>query len=159
MVTQWQPLQRWCFHGRLLCFTLLKCKDTILKFCASSKRDIFSFGFCFALADFLSFWSERWSQSQDVHKGFVEKHAKSLPFDLCELLHFKVMSMDFLSSKILKPVSLRMYVSWLGSSLYSNTQVLTEAFHKVVTLSKVHPLESKKLDSTLQLFLSLAGVQ
>lgn len=66
---------------------------------------------------------------------------------------------DFLSSEILKPVFLRMCVFWLGSSLYSNTRVLTEAFHKIVTLSSVHPLESKKLEPTLQLFLSLAEVQ
>lgn len=61
--------------------------------------------------------------------------------------------------EILKPVFLRMYVFWLGSSLCSNTRVLTEAFPKVITLSSGHPLQSKKLEPTLQLFLSLPEVQ
>lgn len=50
-----------------------------------------------------------------------------------------------------------MCVFWLGSSLCSNTQILTEAFPNVEgcdnALSNAHPLEFKKLKYTLQLFL------
>lgn len=120
----------------------------------TSKRAIFSFGFCFALADFLSFWSERWSQSQDVHRGFVEKHAKSLPFDLCELLHFKVTSMetsDFLSSRNTETCFSKDVCLLVGFFLMQQHSGPNWGFSQ--SSNTLHPLESKKLKPTQQLFL------
>lgn len=95
----------------------------------------------------------------------MEKHAKNLPFDLCELLHFKVMSMEtsgFLSSGNNESCLSKDVCLLVGFFLWSNTWILTEALPRAErchnALSDAHPPVSKKLEHTLQLFFYLAEV-
>lgn len=139
----------------LLCWNA---RDTILKLCACNKTALFFLWPFLHIGNFLSFWSERWSWSQDSHRGSAEKHAKVFCLIVVNFYTSKLWTWKQAFSwvqEIIKSVSLGIGVFWLCSSLCSNAQILAQALPNVGECNGAH---SNAAALEKQLFLNLTEV-